>query len=131
MEKKPKVIIVMPAYNAAQTLASVYRHIPKGSPNDIILVDDSSTDDTVAVAKKLKLTTFVHTVNRGYGANQKTCYTQALKLGADFVIMLHPDGQYDPKDLPKFIAKLKSGYDLVLGSRFLAHGDTKTPLYKS
>jgi len=128
---KQKVIVVLPAYNAAQTLESVYRHIPKDLANDIILVDDGSTDNTVAVAKKLKLKTFVHKINQGYGANQKTCYTQALKLGADFVIMLHPDGQYDPQDLPKFIAKFESGYDLVLGSRFLAHGDKKTPLYKS
>jgi len=128
---KQKVIVVLPAYNAAKTLELVYRHIPKNLVADIILVDDGSTDNTVAVAKKLKLKTFIHKVNRGYGANQKTCYRQALKLGADFVIMLHPDGQYDPKDLPKFIAQFKQGYDLVLGSRFLAHGDKKTPLYKS
>jgi len=128
---KQKLIIVLPAYNAAQTLELVYRKIPKSLIDDIILVDDSSKDNTVTLAKKLQLKTFVHKVNQGYGANQKTCYTHALKLGADFVIMLHPDGQYDPKDINKFVVKLKQGYDLVLGSRFLAGGDRKTPLYKS
>ena len=121
----------MPAYNAARTLAKVYQHIDKTIVNDVILVDDGSKDATVNLAKQLKLHTLVHAHNQGYGGNQKTCYTAALRRGADFVIMLHPDGQYNPHDLPKFITQLKSGADLVLGSRFLQGGDKKTPLYKS
>ena len=120
-----KIIVVLPAYNAAKTLKKTLDDLPMEWVDDIILVDDASDDGTAELAKILGLKTFVHRKNGGYGANQKTCYRQAIKLGADFVIMLHPDGQYDPQDLPKFIAKLKSGYDLVLGSRFLAHGDTK------
>ena len=128
----PRIIVVLPAYNAATTLKSVYRRLPKTLVDEIILVDDGSQDSTVAVAKKLGITTFVHKINRGYGANQKTCYREALKRQADFIIMLHPDSQYDPKDLSKFIQVFKTRKaDLVLGSRFLAGGDKKTPLYKS
>ena len=94
---------------------------------------DLVTEQKISTSKDgTKIPYFIiHKKNMGYGANQKTCYTHALKLGADFVIMLHPDGQYDPKDINKFVVKLKQGYDLVLGSRFLAGGDRKTPLYKS
>lgn len=122
----------MPAYNAARTLQNVYRKIPKKIADFIVLVDDGSKDETVKIAKKLKIHTIVHKKNQGYGANQKTCYTYALKKNVDFVIMLHPDGQYDPRDIPKFIkAFINKKADLVLGSRFLQAGDKKTPLYKS
>lgn len=117
---KPKVIVVMPAYNAAKTLKITYEDIPHQSVDQIILVDDGSTDKTLEIARELRLTSFVHTRNFGYGANQKTCYTEALKEGADIVVMLHPDYQYDPTLLPEIIAPIKAGEaDIVLGSRFL------------
>jgi len=94
-ETKPKVIIVMPAYNAATTLEKTVKDIPQGFVDEIILVDDSSQDDTVRIAKTLGLTTMVHSGNMGYGANQKTCYDEALRRGAEIVIMIHPDYQYD------------------------------------
>jgi glycosyltransferase involved in cell wall biosynthesis len=116
----PKVVVVMPAYNAAKTLKITYEHIPHQSVDQIILVDDGSTDRTLEIARELNLTVFVHTRNFGYGANQKTCYTEALKEGADIVIMLHPDYQYDPTLLPELIAPIKAGEaDIVLGSRFM------------
>jgi glycosyltransferase involved in cell wall biosynthesis len=118
---KPKVIVVMPAYNAAKTLKITYEDIPPQSVDQIILVDDGSTDQTLEIARELQLTVFVHTRNFGYGANQKTCYTEALKEGADIVVMLHPDYQYDPSLLPEVVAPIKAGQaDIVLGSRFLA-----------
>jgi glycosyltransferase involved in cell wall biosynthesis len=117
----PKVIVVMPAYNAAKTLKITYDAIPHQAIDQIILVDDGSTDKTLEIARELQLTVFVHTRNFGYGANQKTCYTEALKEGADIVVMLHPDYQYDPTLLPQIIAPIKSGEaDIVLGSRFLS-----------
>ena len=117
----PKVIVVMPAYNAAKTLKITYDAIPHQTIDQIILVDDGSTDKTLEIARELQLTVFVHTRNFGYGANQKTCYTEALKEGADIVVMLHPDYQYDPTLLPQIIAPIKSGEaDIVLGSRFLS-----------
>jgi glycosyltransferase involved in cell wall biosynthesis len=117
---KPKVIVVMPAYNAAKTLKITYQDIPHQDVDQIILVDDGSTDKTLEIARELQLTSFVHTRNFGYGANQKTCYTEALKEGADIVVMLHPDYQYDPALLPEVIAPIKAGEaDIVLGSRFL------------
>jgi glycosyltransferase involved in cell wall biosynthesis len=117
---QPKVVVVMPAYNAAKTLKITYQAIPSGAVDQVILVDDGSTDTTVAIARQLNLTVFVHTRNFGYGANQKTCYTEALNEGADIVVMLHPDYQYDPRLLPQVIAPIKSGEaDIVLGSRFL------------
>ncbi len=129
--KKSKIIIAMPAYYAERTLESVYKNIPNKSSLTLLLVDDGSKDNTAKVSRKLGIKTIVHKKNAGYGANQKTLYTNALKMGADFVIMLHPDGQYDPKDLPKFIKSLKSGKaDLILGSRFLGKGD-ETPFYKA
>jgi glycosyltransferase involved in cell wall biosynthesis len=117
---KPKVVVVMPAYNAAKTLRITYQDIPHQRVDGIILVDDGSTDETLAVARELNLTAFVHARNFGYGANQKTCYTEALKDGADIVVMLHPDYQYDPTLLPDLVAPIENGEaDVVLGSRFL------------
>jgi glycosyltransferase involved in cell wall biosynthesis len=89
-----KIVIVMPAYNAAQTIERTYREIPLDLVDEVLVTDDASADATVAVARRLGLRTLVHASNRGYGANQKTCYTEALRLGADVVIMLHPDYQY-------------------------------------
>jgi glycosyltransferase involved in cell wall biosynthesis len=118
---RPKIIVVMPAYNAAKTLKITYEAIPHKVVDQIILVDDGSTDKTLEIARQLHLTVFVHTRNYGYGANQKTCYAEALKEGADIVVMLHPDYQYDPTLLPEIVAPIKKGQaDIVLGSRFLA-----------
>lgn len=117
---KPKIIVVMPAYNAAKTLKITYENIPHQAVDQIILVDDGSTDKTLEIARELHLTAFVHARNFGYGANQKTCYTEALKERADIVVMLHPDYQYDPALLPELVAPIKAGEaDIVLGSRFL------------
>ena len=117
----PKVIVVMPAYNAAKTLRITYDAIPKDDVYQVILVDDGSRDETLKIAKELNLEVFVHTRNFGYGGNQKTCYTEALKAGADIVVMLHPDYQYEPSLLPNVIAPIKNGdADVVLGSRLLA-----------
>src|SRR5580692_11651005 len=119
--RTPKIIVVMPAYNAAKTLKITYDAIPHQTIDQIILVDDGSTDKTLEIARDLHLTVFVHTRNFGYGANQKTCYTEALKEGADIVVMLHPDYQYDPTLLPQIVAPIKAGEaDIVLGSRFLS-----------
>ncbi|MGB6545002.1 MAG: glycosyltransferase family 2 protein [Candidatus Acidiferrales bacterium] len=118
--ERPKIIVVMPAYNAAKTLKITYEDIPHHAIDQIILVDDGSTDATLEIARELNLTVFVHTRNFGYGANQKTCYTEALREGADIVVMLHPDYQYDPTLLPEIVAPIKAGdADIVLGSRFL------------
>lgn len=117
---KPKVVVVMPAYNAAKTLRITYDAIPKEDVDQVILVDDGSRDETLKIAKELKLEVFVHGRNYGYGGNQKTCYTEALKAGADIVVMLHPDYQYDPTLLPTLVAPIKSGQaDVVLGSRLM------------
>jgi glycosyltransferase involved in cell wall biosynthesis len=117
---RPKVIVVMPAYNAAKTLRITYNAIPIDQVDRVILVDDGSTDETLKIAKELKLEIFVHSRNFGYGGNQKTCYTEALKAGADIVVMLHPDYQYDPTLLPNLVAPIEAGEaDVVLGSRFL------------
>jgi len=117
---RPKVIVVMPAYNAARTLEQTYRDIPPGCVDQVLLVDDASADSTVEEARRLDLMVFVHSANRGYGGNQKTCYTQALKLDADIVVMLHPDYQYDPRRIPDMVAPIKEGRaDMVLGSRLL------------
>lgn len=119
-EKSKKVIVVMPAYNAAKTLEKTLDDIPRDSIDGIILTDDASKDDTVTIAKRLGLKVFVHEVNKGYGANQKTCYKEALKLGADIMIMVHPDHQYDPTVIPELIKPLLAGEcDAVFGSRML------------
>ena len=116
----PKVVVVMPAYNAAKTLRLTYDAIPKQDVDHVILVDDASRDETLQIAKELKLEVFVHGRNYGYGGNQKTCYTEALKAGADIVVMLHPDYQYDPALVPQIVAPIKSGEaDVVLGSRLM------------
>ncbi len=115
-----KVAVVMPAYNAEKTLSRTYADIPKDCVNDIILVDDASRDRTVEEARRLLLHVVVHTKNRGYGANQKTCYQTALERGADIVVMVHPDHQYDPSVIPHLIEPLMSGpCDAVFGSRML------------
>ena len=130
--KRKKITIVLPAYNAARTLEKIYKQISKKKFHEIILVDDGSKDNTVSLSRKLGIKTIVHKKNKGYGANQKTCYKVALKGGADYIIMLHPDGQYNPKDLPLFISALKEKRgDIILGSRFLSTGGDETPLYKA
>ena len=117
------VIVVMPAYNAAQTLERTYHDIPMDVVDKVILVDDVSQDETVEIARRLGLETVIHTQNRGYGGNQKTCYLQALQEGADIVVMLHPDYQYDSTRLPALIAPILEGRaDMMLGSRLLGGG---------
>jgi glycosyltransferase involved in cell wall biosynthesis len=128
-----KIIVVMPAYNAEKTLIKTLNDMPHEYIDDIILVDDYSSDKTVQIAKELDIKTIVHAENRGYGANQKTCYTEALKLGADVIVMLHPDYQYTPKLLVAMASLVAIGqYDVVLGSRVLCEGALKggMPVYK-
>ena len=116
--RRPRVIVVMPAYNAGRTLQMTYMELPHDKVDMVILVDDGSKDDTVAIAQKLNLKLFVHDRNYGYGANQKTCYTEALRAGADVVVMVHPDYQYDPRLLPDLLTPLqRREADIVLGSR--------------
>lgn len=116
--KKPKVIAVMPAYNAAKTIEKTYLDIPKGVVDTCIVVDDGSKDNTVKVAQKLKLEVVVHPQNRGYGGNQKTCYTLALSKGADIVVMIHPDYQYDSTLTGELVRPIIQGrFDVMLGSR--------------
>jgi glycosyltransferase involved in cell wall biosynthesis len=120
MERSKKVIVVMPAYNAEKTLERTLDDIPREWVDEIILVDDASRDGTVELARKLGLRVFVHEKNRGYGGNQKTCYTEALKLGGDIMIMVHPDHQYDPRVIPQLVAPLLNGEcDAMFGSRML------------
>ena len=124
MPETPKVIVVMPAYNAARTLERTYNDLPPEVIDHVILVDDVSQDETVEVARRLGLKVIVHVQNRGYGGNQKACYIEALKDGADVVVMLHPDYQYDSRLVPQLIAPILHGQaDLVLGSRLMG-GDT-------
>lgn len=128
-----KLIVVLPAYNAQKTLKRTYEEIPKEIVDEVILVDDASSDETVRVAKELNLEVIVHPENKGYGANQKTCYQEALRKGADIVIMLHPDYQYPPKLVLPLAAMVSSGmFDVALGSRILAGYALKggMPLYK-
>ena len=120
MPDQPKVVIVMPAYNAARTLERTYADIPHDLVDHVILVDDVSKDETVEIARQLGLEVIVHRQNRGYGGNQKTCYDRALEWGADVVVMLHPDYQYDATRIPQLVAPILAGEaDLMLGSRFL------------
>lgn len=117
---KPKVVVVMPAYNAARTLHMTYADLPRDMVDLVIVVDDGSSDETTRIARELGLELFVHDRNYGYGANQKTCYREALKAGADIVVMVHPDYQYDPKLLPDLIRPIREGKaDVVLGSRLM------------
>jgi glycosyltransferase involved in cell wall biosynthesis len=128
-----RVVVVMPAYNAARTLERTLDEISMDLVDEIVVTDDASPDETVAEARRLGLHPLVHPENRGYGANQKTCYQEALRLGADVVVMLHPDYQYTPKLLPSMIGLLTDGpYDVVLGSRILGGGALRggMPRYK-
>jgi glycosyltransferase involved in cell wall biosynthesis len=118
--RKPKVVVVMPAYNAAETLRMTYAALPHDVVDLVILVDDGSKDATARIARELGLELFVHNRNYGYGANQKTCYREALKAGAEIVVMVHPDYQYDPTLLPEIIRPIEEERaDVVLGSRLL------------
>jgi glycosyltransferase involved in cell wall biosynthesis len=128
-----KVIVVLPAYNAAKTLEPTIDEVPRDVVDDIILVDDQSKDDTVEVSKRLGIKTVVHSKNRGYGGNQKTCYQTALEHGADIVVMLHPDYQYSPKLLAAMASMIAYGeYDCCLGSRILGGTALRggMPIYK-
>ena len=118
--ERPKVVVVMPAYNAARTLHMTYADLPHDMVDRVILVDDASSDETARIAREIGLELFVHDRNYGYGANQKTCYREALRAGADIVVMLHPDYQYDPTLLPEIIRPIMTGEnDVVLGSRLM------------
>lgn len=128
-----KIVVVMPAYNAEQTLARTYLEIPKDYVDDVILVDDGSSDSTVETARSLGLKPIIHQQNRGYGGNQKTCYRAALDCGADIVVMVHPDYQYSPRLIVSLASMVASGhYDVALGSRIIGGGtlDGGMPFYK-
>ena len=128
-----KIVVVMPAYNAEKTLRRTVDEIPRDVVDGVLLVDDASRDSTVRLAASLGIPTFVHVRNYGYGRNQKTCYVQALRMGADVVVMLHPDYQYSPKLITAMAALVTSGeFDVVLGSRILGVGALAggMPLYK-
>ena len=118
-----RIVVVMPAYYAGRTLEATWRDLPHELVDDVIVVDDSSRDDTVTVARALGLDVILHSHNRGYGANQKTCYAEALGRGADIVVMVHPDYQYDPRMVTAMAGMVASGvYDMVIGSRILGGG---------
>lgn len=128
-----KLIVVMPAYNAEKTLRQTYHELPHGDVDEVILVDDASGDRTAAVASELGIKTIIHTENRGYGGNQKTCYQEALRLQGDIVVMVHPDYQYSPRLVHAMASMVASGhYDVVLGSRILGGEALRggMPLYK-
>jgi glycosyltransferase involved in cell wall biosynthesis len=128
-----RIAVIMPAYNAARTLEDTYAEIPKDLADNIILVDDFSSDHTVAVSRKLGIETIVHAANLGYGGNQKTCYLTALQRGADIVIMLHPDYQYTPKLIRAMASMIaEAEFDVVLASRILGIGALAggMPVYK-
>ena len=128
-----KIAVVLPAYNAERTLRATYNEIPKDIVDIIILVDDASTDNTAEIARRLGIETIVHTNNRGYGGNQKTCYQKALKCGADIVVMLHPDYQYTPKLVRAMASMIADAeFDVVLASRILGGGALSggMPIYK-
>jgi glycosyltransferase involved in cell wall biosynthesis len=129
-----RIVIVMPAYNAARTIEDTFRAIPDGYYDEIVVVDDYSGDDTTARARALNLKVIRHPHNVGYGGNQKTCYMEALRSGASIVVMLHPDGQYDPAIIPEMIRPIREGgADMVLGSRMLVPGGARRggmPLWK-
>jgi glycosyltransferase involved in cell wall biosynthesis len=121
---RSRVMAVMPAYNAALTLERTVADIPPGSVHDILLVDDGSQDDTVALARGLGIRVIQHPQNRGYGANQKTCYRAALETDADIVVMIHPDYQYDSRVIPQLVALIELGIcDVMLGSRIRTRGE--------
>jgi glycosyltransferase involved in cell wall biosynthesis len=133
MLHQKKIVVVMPAYNASKTLEMTYSEVPKDIVDDVILVDDASSDNTATKAEELGIHTIIHAENRGYGGNQKTCYTEALSKGADVVIMVHPDYQYSPRLITAMASMVLSGhYDVVLASRILGGRSLKggMPLYK-
>ncbi len=131
---KPKVVVVLPAYNAAATLKQTISEIPSDVVDDIILCDDASKDNTVEIAKDLNIgTIIVHQENKGYGANQKSLYAKAVSLDADIIIMVHPDYQYTPLLIPSMVNLIEENlYDVVLGSRILSKGALEggMPIYK-
>ena len=128
-----KLIVIMPAYNAEKTLRQTYEELPHEYVDEVILVDDASRDETSRVAQELGIRTIIHTENKGYGGNQKTCYGEALRHGADIVVMVHPDYQYSPRLVAAMASMIASGhYDVVLGSRILGGTALKggMPRYK-
>jgi glycosyltransferase involved in cell wall biosynthesis len=133
-DSDPKVIVVMPAYNAATTVEKTYRDIPPGTVDEVILVDDASKDRTVEIAEALGITVIKHEANGGYGANQKTCYDEALRRGADIIVMVHPDYQYDSRLVPFFTGFVWMGIcDVMMGARIRSRRETfegGMPAYK-
>jgi glycosyltransferase involved in cell wall biosynthesis len=131
-ENSGKIVVVMPAYNAGETLTRTYAAIPEGWVDEVILVDDCSRDNTLEIAKSLRLKCFTHRWNRGYGGNQKTCYNAALESGAAIIVMLHPDYQYDPRIIPDLVMPIITREaDVVFASRFLGNPlKGGMPLYK-
>lgn len=133
MLNSKKVMVVMPAFRAGRTLEITWRTLPHDIVDHVLVVDDASDDDTVSIARELGIPVKLHASNLGYGANQKTCYTAALEQGADIVVMLHPDYQYEPRLVTAMAAMIESGvYDMVIGSRILGGGALKggMPLWK-
>ncbi|MDR2244073.1 MAG: glycosyltransferase family 2 protein, partial [Burkholderiales bacterium] len=133
MLNQKKIIVVMPAYRAGKTLEKTVQALPHDIVDEVLLVDDCSDDDTTDVARRLGIAVIQHTVNTGYGGNQKTCYREALKRGADIVVMVHPDYQYEPRLVTAMAGMIASGvYDVVLGSRILGNGALQggMPLWK-
>ncbi|MDR0247426.1 MAG: glycosyltransferase family 2 protein, partial [Burkholderiales bacterium] len=133
MLDKKKIVIVMPAYRAGKTLEKTYQALPHDIIDEVLLVDDCSDDNTTEVARRLGITVIQHTVNTGYGGNQKTCYREALKRDADIIVMVHPDYQYEPRLATAMAGMIASGvYDVVLGSRILGNGALQggMPLWK-
>ncbi len=128
-----KLVVIMPAYNAEKTLYQTYSELPHEYVDEVILVDDASRDRTAEIARELGIKTIIHTENKGYGGNQKTCYSEALKHGADIVVMVHPDYQYSPRLVTAMASMIASGhYDIILGSRILGGASLKggMPFYK-
>ena len=128
-----RIVVVMPAYRAGRTLEATWRDLPRDIVDDIVVVDDASDDDTVAVARGLGVDVILHPRNAGYGGNQKTCYREALARGADIVVMVHPDYQYDPRLVTPMAGMIAAGvYELVIGSRILGGGALRggMPLWK-
>jgi len=134
MFKEKKVIVVLPAYNAAETLEKTYKEIPFDMVDEVVLVDDASSDDTAELGRQLGIKHIIqHEDNKGYGGNQKSCYNKALELGADIIIMLHPDYQYTPLLIPSMVNIIANDlYQVVLGSRILGQGALRggMPMYK-
>ncbi|MDM7924633.1 MAG: glycosyltransferase family 2 protein [bacterium] len=134
IRRKSRVMVVMPAYNAERTVEKTFRDIPAGSVDSVLLVDDASRDNTVATAERLGIKVIRHEANKGYGGNQKTCYDAALADGADIVVMVHPDYQYDPRVIPFAVGFIETGIcDIVIGSRVRTRRETLEggmPVYK-